>query len=501
MKLYVKDPKDTILAEHEFKNDSEEFKIGRADGCAIKLTSIAVSREHVLIRYSGETGVSIQDLHSTFGTLVNNHRIQPGVFVPLVAGYRVQLAQDVFLTLERNTTLDDSPARSADSTPPAAPAPNAEMQVFPFFLNRNVNLVRETFAQLREKVPQQVLSDVQATESLISSRVKELSAILEVSFALGSIRNFQRLLEYTIDMALQVTGAERGGLILFNENTQRFENAVVRRMVLQDVEKDMQTSESLIQKCFLTGETLVIRDTTADPLVAGNTSIVINKILSIAVTPLRIQNNVIGVLYLDNRLSANTFTDRVQELLRVFATMASQAIYNSRLLHMATTDSLTGLYNHKHFAQRVTEECARARRHRTDLSLLMIDIDNFKSFNDQHGHVIGDKVLLLVSRSLRDNVRVHDVPARYGGEEFAVLLPQTPIEGASRLAEKLRASIEQLPLRFGEKKLTITISVGAAEFDSLIMDTPASFIQAADEALYQAKSAGRNRVHVHTASE
>lgn len=499
MKLYLKDPKDAVLAEHEFKNDIEELKIGRADGCAIKLTSIAVSREHALIRYSPDTGVSIQDLHSTFGTHVNGHRIQPGVFVPLIAGCRVQLSQDVFLILERQTTLDNVPAKSTAPSS-VAPEPTAEMQVFPFFLNRNVNLVRDTFAQLREKIPPQVLSDVQATESVISGRVKELSAILEVSFALGSIRNFQRLLEYTIDMALQVTGAERGGLILFNENTQRFESAVVRRMVIQDVEKDMQTSESLIQKCFLTGETLVIRDTTTDPQVAGNASIVINKILSIAVTPLRIQNNVIGVLYLDNRLSANTFTERVQELLRVFATMASQAIYNSRLLHMATTDSLTGLYNHKHFLQRVTEECARARRHRTVLSLLMIDIDHFKTFNDTHGHVIGDKVLLLVARSLRENVRVHDVAARYGGEEFAVLLPQTPVEGAASLAEKLRNTIEQLPLRFGEKKLVITISIGVAEFDSMIMDKPAAFIQAADEALYQAKHAGRNSVRVFAAS-
>ncbi|HNV72455.1 MAG TPA: diguanylate cyclase, partial [Candidatus Ozemobacteraceae bacterium] len=472
---------------------------GRAEGCTIKLTSIAISREHVLVRYSPDSGASIQDLHSTFGTHVNGHRVQAGVFVPLVTGSRVQLAQDVFLTLERDIAIE-ADGDKGNETLAATSEPGTEVQVFPFFLNRNVNLVRDTFAQLRDKIPPTARDDLQATETVISSRIRELSAILEVSFALGSIRSFQRLLEYTIDMALQVTGAERGGLILFNENTQRFESAVVRRMGLQDVEKDMQTSESLIQKCFLTGETLVIRDTSVDPLVAGNTSIVINKILSIAVTPLRIQNNVIGVLYLDNRLSANTFTERVQELLRVFATMASQAIYNSRLLHQATTDSLTGLYNKKHFLQRLSEECARARRHRTDLSLLMLDIDHFKSFNDTHGHVIGDKVLLLVSRSLRDNVRVHDVCARYGGEEFAVILPQTPVEGAASLAEKLRKSIEQLPLRFGDKKLTITISVGVAGFDSLIMEKPATFVQYADESLYKAKHSGRNQVQVFSGS-
>lgn len=498
MKLKFRDQNGNELQVHEVPDGVGELKIGRSGGCAIRLESMTISREHLLVKREPDGRVAIQDLQSTFGTLVNRQKIPPGLLVPLQPGLIVQLAHDVFMTLE-----GASPATATTGGTSAGGEAGLEggQAVFPFFLTRNERFVRETFARLRGELPPEGQALVAAAENEVGARVRELSAILEVSFALSSITSFQRLLEYTMDMALQVTGAERGGIILFNEQTQKFETAVVRRMGTGEVDNDAQTSGSLIQRCFQTGETIVIRDTGADPNVAANQSIVANRILSIAVTPLRIQSSPIGVLYLDNRLSANTFTERVQELLRVFAAQASVAIHNARLYHLATTDGLTGLTNQKHFQQRLLEEFFRARRHRSPLTLAMIDIDHFKQVNNCHGHVVGDRLLRQMAKILRDGVRINDLPARCGGEEFAVLLPETPLAGAMTVAEKLRETIQSARLRLGEQMLQITVSIGIAQLDPERMDKPVMLMQAADGALYRAKRLGRNRIEVHEGGE
>lgn len=493
MKLVLKDQNGNLLHASSITPATGDIKIGRTDSCQIRLNSLNISREHLLVRCDAQGQVLIQDLHSTFGTPINGMKIQPGIFLPFQPGSVAQLSQDVFLFLEAGPEIGMTGI--ADLKSPAGGT--SDPPVFPFFLSRNENLVRETFHDLRLRLPAEIQSEVDSTEAIIKSRMRELSAVLEVSFALSSITNFQRLLEYTIDMALQVTGAERGGLILFNEQRQMFEMAVLRRLGTGEIEQDMKTSGSLIRRCFQTGETMVIRDTSTDPSVAGNQSIVLNKILSLAVTPLKIQSVIIGVLYLDNRLSANTFTDRVQELLRVFAAQASLAIHNSRLLYLATTDGLTGLLNHKHFLNRLLEEFYRVRRHGSTLSLLMLDIDHFKNFNDTYGHLVGDKVLRHVAQLLRDKLRIHDLAARYGGEEFSILLPQTDLSGASHLADKLLSTISANPLIHEGKQLGVTISIGAAEFDPKGMDRPLVLVKAADAALYEAKKRGRNQVRLY----
>jgi diguanylate cyclase len=162
----------------------------------------------------------------------------------------------------------------------------------------------------------------------------------------------------------------------------------------------------------------------------------------------------------------------------------------------AQRDFLTGVFNRKSFEKLIDEQMVIATENKTSLCLLMIDIDHFKLFNDKFGHLLGDEVLKIVARTLTDTLKGRDVVARFGGEEFVVFLPETPLEGAKRVAEMIRSGIADKGLKrrdTGETFGSITVSIGVSRFrhDS---DTLPTLIKRADDALYTSKHNGRNRV-------
>lgn len=161
---------------------------------------------------------------------------------------------------------------------------------------------------------------------------------------------------------------------------------------------------------------------------------------------------------------------------------------NARLAALSLTDSLTGLANHRALHESLNDELARAKRYNTPLSVLLLDVDRFKSYNDSFGHPAGDEALQQVAFLLQSCARDNDVVARHGGEEFAVLLPNTDRHGAFTIAERLRAIIETHPW----PRRPVTISIGVAT-TTLADAYTLPLIPQADEALYKSKSAGRNR--------
>ena len=168
---------------------------------------------------------------------------------------------------------------------------------------------------------------------------------------------------------------------------------------------------------------------------------------------------------------------------------------NAELERLASTDGLTGLANHRSLHERLAEEVARANRYEQPMSLLMIDVDHFKIYNDTNGHPQGDTVLTKVEAILQERLRASDLAARYGGEEFAVILPSTDATAAALVASKLVQAVRDQPF-MGEASQPlgrITISVGGAEL-TLASETPAQLLVRADARLYEAKSAGRDRV-------
>jgi diguanylate cyclase (GGDEF)-like protein/PAS domain S-box-containing protein len=165
------------------------------------------------------------------------------------------------------------------------------------------------------------------------------------------------------------------------------------------------------------------------------------------------------------------------------------------LLEQANRDALTGLYNRHYLYATVERELARAKRENYHISVLMIDIDHFKGFNDTHGHQAGDVVLKALGGLLRDSIRQGDIACRYGGEEFIVLIPGMSKVAAERRAEAFRSDFNQLLIPYGGGKLSATISIGVATYPDHGSNME-EIIKAADLALYEAKQAGRNRVCV-----
>jgi diguanylate cyclase (GGDEF)-like protein len=159
---------------------------------------------------------------------------------------------------------------------------------------------------------------------------------------------------------------------------------------------------------------------------------------------------------------------------------------------LAIKDGLTELYNRRHFLHLAEVEWDRFKRYERQLSFLMLDIDHFKSINDRFGHDFGDKVLIAVAGVCRDGKRNSDIVARLGGEEFAILLPETDLDSAFVMAERLRMNISQLRIEAGNTLLSVTASIGVADAGSCVCDV-VELMKRADTALYAAKRGGRNR--------
>jgi len=238
------------------------------------------------------------------------------------------------------------------------------------------------------------------------------------------------------------------------------------------------------------------------------------------VVPLSHKSRAVGYIDIVGGGHAGFAEDEI-ELVQLLANQAAASVDNARLYEtieqQAITDGLTGLFNHRHFFDRLRAEVLRARRYGFSLSVLMIDLDDFKTFNDRFGHPAGDRVLHTVAEIIRGQLRQDvDLPARYGGEEFAVMLPHTPVTpetqpdgsgpavvleeargGAWVVAERIRAALaaSDLPLREHGRPVRVTSSVGVATLPSQAVDAD-DLVSKADQALYVAKQHGKDRVEL-----
>ena len=202
------------------------------------------------------------------------------------------------------------------------------------------------------------------------------------------------------------------------------------------------------------------------------------------------------------KLSKKTI-DYIKQLTNQSSTTIQKAGVYAEILKYASFDALTGLNNRRQFEMRLGQEVATAKRKKTDLSCIMIDIDHFKNVNDTYGHAVGDFVLSNVAKMITGAIREYDIPSRYGGEEFCILLPHTKVNEARIVAERLRKTVENTVLDIQSvcetecENFSVTISMGVNEYDQSYTTTDQIY-KNADKALYRAKKSGRNRVIVYS---
>ncbi len=238
-----------------------------------------------------------------------------------------------------------------------------------------------------------------------------------------------------------------------------------------------------------------------------------SKYRSAALLPLKRGNEIIGIQLLlsedETRYNHSDGTTFLQKLGAMIAISIENCIYRQRTLELGYQDGLTNAYNRRYFDERLKHEVDRCSRKKSDLVCLFIDVDFFKKINDKHGHQVGDAVLVRLVALMREQVRSSDIVARYGGEEFAIILPETGIQLAHEVAERIRSQVEKQKLIFEDKTLGITVSIGLASlsqikfhmekdktdrFDDIADSLDQLLLRRADEALYQAKQTGRNQV-------
>lgn len=223
------------------------------------------------------------------------------------------------------------------------------------------------------------------------------------------------------------------------------------------------------------------------------------SVKSEAAIPLQIKGAVIGVLDIESD-ELNAFSDRDLRMFSIFASQAAVAIENARLFdetkELSLTDGLTKIANRRHFDLMLDREIRKAKGYSRPLSLAMVDLDNFKKFNDKYGHLNGDKMLIHIAHTLKRNIRDSDFVARYGGEEFVILFPELGDVASLKVLERIRNAVEKKPLMIkgvGKKKMTVSIGIATYPYNS---EDARELVRNADKALYRAKQLGKNRVEL-----
>lgn len=249
--------------------------------------------------------------------------------------------------------------------------------------------------------------------------------------------------------------------------------------------------DSVMQRAWDSHETVLVKQ--LDPDADQQLSTLMPFARNLVVTPLFAEGHPLGVMALEYTPGTGPRIERrVVEMVQQFSAHAALALRNAWLLEqvrkMADTDALTGVANRRTFEQVLEREVSRAGRNGEQVTLIMFDIDHFKAINDTHGHQMGDEILKKVAATLAAGCRDFDVPARYGGEEFAIVLPSCSSKESLVVAERLRRSLGE-----ADNPVPITASAGVATFPAHAVD-PERLIAAADEALYESKRAGRDRV-------
>ena len=333
---------------------------------------------------------------------------------------------------------------------------------------------------------------------LEDSRRDLRSSLERIGDALSSTHDLDRLLTVVLETALATLGTKAGVVLYRSADQLRLVAGLGLDAANLPVPTVVTPGTGVLGRVVTTGSPLRGRiGTGPDALEPSGVEPARGDVLAY---PLRSMGSVVGVVALYDRIDGSPFDDDDEDALGTLVGQASIAVDNVSLHNeaqrLSTTDPLTGLWNFRYLSMSLAREIERSTRFDRPLAVLMLDLDHFKQVNDQHGHQRGDTVLRELAFRVQEQIREVDTFARYGGEEFVIVLPETTVEGAAQLAERICEGVRREPFRQeGEEPLHITVSVGGAAFPEH-GSSPATLMRAADKALYVAKGEGRDRWHV-----
>lgn len=344
--------------------------------------------------------------------------------------------------------------------------------------------------------------DMQDTKTRMEQRYQDLNAIYTVSRSLGNRLDVTSILENALDTILsqEVLNVQaKGGIFLFNEETGRLDLTYHRNIAdtLVEAEQSIDLGYCLCGRAAQSGQIMLSTDSSVDERHDTNYPGMVTH--GHIILPLMANGRPLGVLFLYLPPGVEATTSQI-DLLTAISNQLSVALENARLYkkisQLSILDPLTNLFNRRMLHDRLDEEVSRSRRYVKPLSLVMIDIDYFKKINDNHGHLAGDRILIELSTLMKKSVRKIDIVARFGGEEFTILLPDADASGAFIAMERLRQEVEKhiFPVDNQGNAISVTVSMGISTSTPDISKEASELIRAADETLYQAKEAGRNRV-------
>jgi diguanylate cyclase (GGDEF)-like protein len=329
--------------------------------------------------------------------------------------------------------------------------------------------------------------------------LSEHLVLYEIGLVLTSTEDVGKILNLILESATRITGTAAGSIALYNRERREFylASSMGFSPAFSEFPRWKLRPGGLTSQILHQEEPLIVPDITVEGITV-NQRVLDEGIKSLVACPLELEDKVVGILYVDDHVPRE-FKEEEITALKLLANQATIALLKAQAfeqtMELAITDGLTKVFNHRYFQEQLQREIKRSKRYRHPLSLIMLDIDHFKKYNDYYGHPRGDSILKKMAHILKSTIRETDIVARYGGEEFSIILPETGKPEVKEVARKILEAIEKEEF-CGEEVLPggkFTVSCGIAVFPDDAV-TRQDLIDRADQALYEAKQSGRNKV-------